>query len=94
MPMRAVLVSLMSDYASQPPSLKNQKDEHNYDRRNKRRKAVGMILSQLEDIRTAESQYMENMPENFRNSSRYEAAMYAVDSIDAAINSLSNAFDG
>ena len=91
--MRAVLVSFMSEYASAPPSFQKQKDEHNYQKRSDRRKAVGLILSQLETIRSAETQYMENIPENLRNSSRYEAASHAVDSIVNAIELLSDAFD-
>jgi len=92
-PMRAVLVSFMSEYASVPPSIQKQKNEHNYHKRSDRRKAVGLILSQLETIRSAETQYMENIPENLRNSSRYEAASHAVDSIVNAIELLSDAFD-
>jgi hypothetical protein len=91
--MRAVLVSFMSEYASAPPSSQNQKDKHNFQRRNDRRKSVGLIISQLEAICAAEIQYMENMPENLKNSSRYEAAEHAVDSINDAIELLVDAFD-
>ena len=91
--MRAMLVSLMSEYASSPPTSQMLKSEKNdYKRRIDRRKATNLICTQLEDILSAESQYMENIPENLRNSSRYEAAEHAVDSITIAIESLSDAF--
>ena len=94
MSMRAVLVLLMSEYVDAPHYPRKTTEGRSYPRRSDRRKATAIIVEQLEAIHTAELQYMENIPENLKNSSRHDAASHATDSIAAAIDLLSDAFDG
>ena len=57
-----------------------------------RRAMVDSIILQLEQIKDAESEYRDNMPENLKGSIRYEAADKAVSDLDEAIDMLSEAF--
>jgi len=43
-------------------------------------------------LREAEDKYMQNIPINLRNSSRFESAEQAVEALDAAIDILGDAF--
>ena len=45
----------------------------------------------VETLRDEEQDYMDNMPENFQSSERYEAAEEAVSNLDDALNSLDEA---
>ena len=88
--MRKVLTEFMASYAATPPAPKMSNE--GYNRRGDRRKAVKSIVSQLIVIRDAEEQYKDNIPENLRNSSRYEAAEQTVEILEEAIELLSEAF--
>jgi hypothetical protein len=89
--MRKVFTEFMSAYAAAPLVQKKQKDTA-YSERRHRRKAVKSIISQLAAIRDVEEQYKENIPENLRNSSRFSDAEHAVESLDSALELLSEAF--
>jgi hypothetical protein len=62
------------------------------DTRGARRKAVKDILAQLDRIRDAEVDYMENIPENLRGGMAFEAAESCVNQLEAAIESLESAY--
>jgi hypothetical protein len=89
--MREVFITLMAEYSSAPPARKEQKDK-DYSARSSRRKATADIIGKLEKIRDAEERYMQNMPANLQNSSRYESAEQAVEALDEAIGILGEAF--
>jgi len=91
-PMRKVLVSLMTEYCAAPPAPKKQVD-NGYTTRSGRRKATEAIIGQLASIRDTEEGYMQNMPANLRNSSRYESAEMAVEALEEAIDRLTEAFE-
>ena len=96
--MREVLVSFINTYASQPSIPSSQKQTSVKDlqpiiaTRSDRRKALTNIIRQIEMIRDAEEKYKENMPENLKNSSRYESAEQAVLTMDEAIGLLGEVY--
>jgi len=61
--------------------------------RQQRRKALSALIEQLEKIMDAESQYMENIPENLRNSVRYDAASQSTQVLQAAIDGLNEVYE-
>ena len=89
-PMREVFIRLMAEYCEAPPA-PEQKDK-GYTVRSSRRKATAAIIGQLEKIRDAEEEYKRKIPENLRNSTRYESAEQAVEALDEAIGILMDAF--
>ena len=90
-PMREVLIEFIATYTAAVPATKKQANK-SYAVRGDRRKSVDAIISQLEMIRDAEDEYKENIPENLKNSSRYEAAEQAVAALDEAVEKLMDAF--
>ena len=60
--------------------------------RDKRRKAVGLVIDILEKIRLAEEVYMERMPVNLQGSEAYADADYSLDNVIDAIIGLSDAY--
>jgi len=89
-PMREVLVSFMSEYASMPISPKQEKD---YSERRRRRSEVKAIASQLQEIQGAEERYKENISENLKGSIRFTASKQAVEALEEAITLLNDAFN-
>ena len=57
-----------------------------------RRKAVKHILDLLGSIIDAETQYMENIPQNLRNSRNYDIAEQSLDALEEALDLLENAY--
>lgn len=60
--------------------------------RGQRRKAVKNILTQLDNILNAETEYLDNIPQNLQNSRNYEAAEQTVAMLEEVINSLNEAY--
>ena len=60
--------------------------------RGQRRKAIKNILDLLEKILVMETLYMDNIPDNLRNSIVYEKAEQAISSMEDAINLLTDAY--
>lgn len=65
-----------------------------------RRAAIQKISDQLdflcftlEKLKNEEQEYIENMPENLRNSERYDTAEQAVSYLEDAISNISEAVD-
>ena len=90
-PMREVFIKLMVEYCAAPLVHKEHKNK-GYTIRSSRRKATTAIIAQLEKIRDAEEEYMQKIPVNLHNSSRYESAEQAVEALDEAICILREAF--
>jgi hypothetical protein len=57
-----------------------------------RRKAMALLLVELERVMRAEEEYAERIPENFRCGGTYESAEYTVDIITDAIIALGDTF--
>ena len=60
--------------------------------RQKRRKALGALTGQLDALRSAEQQYLDNIPANLQNSRVYEAAEQTVTALEEALSILSEAY--
>jgi len=60
--------------------------------RRKRRTAVKAIISQLDQIASAEENYRDNIPENLQGSIVYDAADQSLSNIQEAIEILGDAF--
>ena len=61
--------------------------------RQRRRKALAALIEQLEVIMDAESQYMDNIPENLQNSIRHEAASLSIQALQNAIDNLNEVYE-
>ena len=57
-----------------------------------RRKLVCALIEQLEQIKTFEERYRENIPANLEGSERYENAEHSVSSLEEAIEILKEAY--
>jgi hypothetical protein len=62
--------------------------------RSLRKKMVGDMIWNLQRVMKAEECYMENMPDNLRNSESYWVAEECVETLDSAIDFLHSAYDG
>jgi hypothetical protein len=60
--------------------------------RDRRRKAVGLVIKMLGKICAAETSYMERMPLNLQAGPAYAEADYSVDTIISVIVDLSDAY--
>lgn len=59
------------------------------------REIVDGILSDLQDVSAEENDYLDNMPDAFRDGEKGEKAQAAIDAIDEAISALGDVdFDG
>jgi hypothetical protein len=60
--------------------------------RPQRRKSLKILTSLICELREAESNYCDSIPENLRNGERYEQSEKSVDDMNAAIELLDDAF--
>lgn len=63
-----------------------------YSNRRNRRTAVRKMTEQLSLIMDAETTYLDNIPENFRNSTNYENAEQSIAALDEATDILLSAY--
>ena len=63
-----------------------------YSTRQKRRKAVNLLIRECEAIMNAEQHYINRMPENLENAPMHDAAEHTVDSLAEALELLREAF--
>ena len=63
------------------------------DTRQQRRKAVALALSIVGDAGLAESRYLDAIPENLRNSSRFENAEASVSAYEEAVEALEGIYE-
>jgi hypothetical protein len=61
--------------------------------RRRRKKALFVLIAQLEEIRDAEKEYWDNIPINLQNGPAYEAAGQAVSTIEEAYEILYHAYE-
>jgi hypothetical protein len=57
-----------------------------------RRKAMALLIFELETLMRAEDAYMKRIPENFTGGETYASAEYTVDIITDAIAALGDGF--
>lgn len=81
----SVLSGFMREYAGLG---KKREASPSLDTRRKRRKETGELLLRLERVAEAETEAMENTPENLRGSERYEASAEIVSALEAAVDAL------
>jgi len=60
--------------------------------RQRRRKALVSVITQLEEIFYAEKQYLDNIPINLQNAPAYEAAEQAATAMEEALGLLYQAY--
>lgn len=63
-----------------------------YATRQKRRMALNALIQQLHSIMCAEQGYLENIPDNLRNSQTYEVAENSVSAFEEALEILEGAY--
>jgi hypothetical protein len=76
---------MRNDYPVKPPI-------GPYTTRQKRRKAVDLLIRECEAIMRAEQCYVDRMPENLESSAMHDAAEHTVDSLAEALELLRDAF--
>ena len=89
--MTGVLSRFMAEYSAAAKESKPAAVDTLSTRR-KRRNSVSTLIFQMEQIRDAEILYQSNIPENLRNSSRYEAAEQSISVMDEVIELLSEIY--
>lgn len=90
--MAKVISQFMSNY-SQGNVKKSKTAPHmDFSTRNLRRNMVNQYIQGLERIKTAEENYMDNIPTNLQSSSAYENAEQTVSLLNDAIDILAEAF--
>ena len=62
------------------------------DNRGRRRREIEKIITTVEDVLEREVGYMDNIPENLRNGIRYAEAEECTGHLEAALESLREAF--
>jgi hypothetical protein len=87
--MNGKLTQLMAEYGN---AAKKQKSRPDYSTRRQRRAAVKSILLQLEQIRDAEEQCRDNIPENLQGSSIYDTADEYVSSLSETVELLESIY--
>jgi hypothetical protein len=90
----SVITSMMSEYLG-VPCIRHRETEHtrvNLSKRDDRRREIRRIVASLEEIMTAESGYMERIPENMQDGERHQAAEQSIDLIEEAIEALRDAY--
>ena len=92
-PMAQVLKQAMLDFCGQKkPKSKLAQKKPQVDTRQKRRKAITFVLEIVKDTRDAEATYLEAIPVNLQNSSRYEDAQTCVAALEEAMQALEDAY--
>jgi len=92
-PMAQVLKQAMLDFCGQKkPKAKPAPKKPQVDTRQKRRKAIALALEIVKDARDAEAAYLEAIPDNLQNSSRYENAEACVSALEEAVRALEDAY--
>jgi len=91
-PTRQVVARLVSEYAAMPPPRKRAAAAPDCSTRKTRRIAARSILDQLEELREAEEEYKDGIPESMYN--RREEAENAVSALDDAIAAIEGLYEG
>ena len=88
--MDSVLSEFMAAYSEK--GVKASANVKPFATRKKRRKAIKDIISQMEELMSAEEDYKENIPENLQGSKWYEAAEQSLNQVQEAIYLLEEAY--
>ena len=92
-PMAQVIKQAMMEFCGlKMPKIKPIPKKPQVDTRQKRRKAIAFALEIIVDARDAEAAYLEAIPENLQNSSRYEDAQTSVAALEEAAQALEGAY--
>jgi phosphoenolpyruvate carboxylase len=83
------LSQFMSEYSGMKAKGKTQKI---YAKKRQRRAAIKLIISQLEDIKNAEENSLNNTPESFHGTEAYETAEHCVSQLEEAIELLTSIY--
>jgi thioredoxin-like negative regulator of GroEL len=84
--MASVLSQFMAEYGVVANAKKTMANP--VSSRKKRRNLVNALICQLEQVRDAEEQVLDNTPENLRNSSNFETTEGIISSLDEVIETL------
>jgi hypothetical protein len=90
MAMAAVIKKAMSGFCGQKAQISSRTSVGT---RQQRRKAVALALSIIEDASIAESRYLDAIPENLRNPSRFENAEASVFAFEEALQALEGIYE-
>lgn len=74
------------------PSPKNASGITDATTRDRRRRLIKSIIRQVELVKDAEEQYLENMPENLHGSERHDAAESCIAALEEALALLAEAY--
>lgn len=88
--MASELSNFMDMYANPPQ--KNMNAAINVKTLGSRRKAMALIHALMIEMRDAEEELMDNMPENLRSSSRYEDADERMSKLDEALDFIDDIY--
>jgi len=92
-PMAQVLKQAMLEYCGLKKSKINRAPKMpQVNTRQKRRKAIAFALEIVDDVKNSEIAYLEAIPANLRNSSRYEDAEACVAELEEAAQALERAY--
>ena len=92
-PMAQVLKQAILEFCGlKKPKIRYASKKPQFDTRQKRRKAIAFALEIVEDARNAEATYLEAIPGNLQNSSRYEVAEACVAVLEEAAQILESAY--
>jgi hypothetical protein len=86
--MASVISQLMSDFTNIPMKRKNC--EWDYSTKRRRRVAIAKMLTQLEQIRNAEQDYCDRIPENLCESVVYEKSEEWITILDEIIDLMAS----
>ena len=81
------LSQFMADYSN---TVMKKKPSPDYTTRRKRRAAIKKIIEQLEEIKSFEERYRDNVPENLQGSIVYETAEEYISMMEESIELLSS----
>ena len=84
------LAKLMADYCD--VVVERHPSKQPKDNRGRRRRAIENTIATVEDVLEREVGYLTNIPENIRNGERYAEAEECADYLEAALESLREAF--
>jgi len=87
--MAAELANFMNIYVNPPPE---RHIPQNVKTLGNRRKAMSVILTLMTEMRDAEDEFMNNMPENLQGSSRYEDADERLTSLVEALETIKDLY--
>ena len=88
--MASVIKKAMSGFCGQKAQISSKTSVGT---RQQRRKAVELALSILKDACLAESRYLDAIPVNLRNSSRFENAEASVSAYEEAVQVLESIYE-